>query len=72
MATVHLRSVPHVAVRKTLPAWRPSQLLTLLLGWLWRARSRRELAGLSDAQLRDVGLNRDMIKREAEKPFWIA
>lgn len=72
MTTVHLRSVPHVAVRKPLPTWRTSQLLTLLLSWLRRARSRRELAGLSDAQLRDVGLNRDMIKREAEKPFWIA
>jgi len=72
MTTVHFRSVPHVAVRKTLPTWRPSQLLTLLLTWHRRARSRRELAALSDTQLRDVGLNRDIIKREAEKPFWMA
>lgn len=72
MTTVHFRSAARVAVRKTLPAWRLSQLLALLLTWLWRARSRRELAQLSDAQLRDVGLNRDMINREAEKPFWMA
>ena len=72
MTTVHFRSAARVAVRKTLPAWRLSQLLVLLLTWLWRARSRRELAELSDAQLRDVGLNRDMINREAEKPFWMA
>ena len=72
MTTVHFRSVARVAVRKTLPAWRLSQLLALLLTWLWRARSRRELVKLSDAQLRDVGLNRDMINREAEKPFWMA
>jgi uncharacterized protein YjiS (DUF1127 family) len=40
--------------------------------WLRRARSRRELADLNDVQLRDVGLNRDTIKREIEKPFWMA
>jgi uncharacterized protein YjiS (DUF1127 family) len=72
MTTVHFRSVPHVSARKTLSAWRPSQLLTLILIWLRRARSRRELADLNDVQLRDVGLNRDTIKREIEKPFWMA
>lgn len=72
MTTVPFRSVPLAAACKTLPAWRPSQLLTLMLTWLRRARSRRELANLNDVQLRDVGLNRDIIKREIEKPFWMA
>jgi uncharacterized protein YjiS (DUF1127 family) len=40
--------------------------------WLWRARSRRELSRLGDGQLRDVGLTREMIRCEAEKPFWMA
>jgi uncharacterized protein YjiS (DUF1127 family) len=37
---------------------------------MWRARSRRELAGLHPDQLRDVGLDAAMVKREAAKPFW--
>jgi uncharacterized protein YjiS (DUF1127 family) len=72
MTTVHYRSVPRVAVRPTLPAWLRPRLIALLRGWLKRARERRELTNLSDAQLRDVGLNRDAIKREVEKPFWMA
>lgn len=42
----------------------------LLRLWMWRARSRRELAGLHPDQLREVGLDAAMVKREAAKPFW--
>jgi len=38
--------------------------------WLERLQSRHELSQLDADQLRDVGLNEKMIRREAEKPFW--
>lgn len=62
-------------VRQTRPAaaWHlPSPFE--VFGWLvelqrlWRRRE--ELRDLSDAQLRDVGLRRDQIEREARRPFW--
>jgi uncharacterized protein YjiS (DUF1127 family) len=38
--------------------------------WLRRLRWRHELSRLDADQLRDVGLNEQMIRREAAKPFW--
>lgn len=35
-----------------------------------RARSRRQMLGLTDEMLKDVGLTRADIEREAAKPFW--
>ena len=72
MTTVHYRSVPGVATRAALPAWRPSALIALLRAWFRRARERHDLSDLSDAQLRDVGLNRQTIQRELDKPFWMS
>jgi uncharacterized protein YjiS (DUF1127 family) len=47
--------------------------LARLVGlWVRRARCRRELASLSPEQLRDVGLDPDMVRRESGKPFWRA
>lgn len=40
--------------------------------WLRRARTRRQLATLSDHALRDLGLDRSTAFREAIKPFWQA
>jgi uncharacterized protein YjiS (DUF1127 family) len=40
--------------------------------WQRRARSRRELDGLSDATLRDIGITRCDAHREMNKPFWMA
>ena len=71
MTMVHSRSVPRVAVRQEQPTRRLTRLVASLRGWIKRARERRELAGLNDEQLRDVGLNRHMIRREVEKPFWM-
>jgi uncharacterized protein YjiS (DUF1127 family) len=71
MTTVHHRSVPRITVRKTLPG-RLARLGIRLATWFWRVRQRRELWQLSDEQLRDVGLTREMIRREVEKPFWMA
>lgn len=42
----------------------------LPLMWLRRLQSRHELARLNAAQLRDVGLDPEIIRREAAKPFW--
>ncbi len=53
----------------------PQQLLqavALLRTWLRRARLRHELSLLSDEQMRDAGLTRQMVSRESEKPFWQA
>lgn len=38
--------------------------------WRQLARQRRELAQLSDAMLRDIGLNRGDALRESQRPFW--
>lgn len=38
--------------------------------WLRRSNERYALAGLSERQLRDVGLNRDLVQAEILKPFW--
>ncbi|MGE5511366.1 MAG: DUF1127 domain-containing protein [Bacteroidota bacterium] len=47
-----------------------SRAVALLRTWLRRARLRHELSLLSDEQMRDAGLTRQMVRRESEKPFW--
>jgi len=39
--------------------------------WLHRGRTRRTLEALSDHELRDIGLTRTHVWREARKPFWL-
>ncbi len=38
--------------------------------WLKRLRCRHELSALSPEQMRDVGLDPEMVRRESGKPFW--
>jgi uncharacterized protein YjiS (DUF1127 family) len=38
--------------------------------WRERTRSRSQLLGLDDAQLKDIGISRADVDREAMKPFW--
>lgn len=45
-------------------------LLTRLLEWRERARSRHHLAGLDDYMLRDIGVDRASAAAEADKAFW--
>lgn len=45
-------------------------VVELALVWSERARQRRQLAELSDAMLRDIGLTRADASAEADKPFW--
>lgn len=47
-----------------------SEVLITLLDWLYRARERRQLLGLSDAALKDFGANRADAVGEGDKPFW--
>jgi uncharacterized protein YjiS (DUF1127 family) len=42
----------------------------LIAEWLHRIESRRDLAALSDRELRDIGITRVDALTEAEKPFW--
>jgi uncharacterized protein YjiS (DUF1127 family) len=50
--------------------WR--RLARLAMLWHERARQRRALAQLSDAQLRDIGISRGAARQEASQPFWRA
>jgi uncharacterized protein YjiS (DUF1127 family) len=45
-------------------------VIGLLRRWQERARTRPQLCELSDHILRDVGLTRDAVLREATRPFW--
>jgi uncharacterized protein YjiS (DUF1127 family) len=47
-----------------------AQLLNRALLWLEVRRQRRQLQGLSDAMLRDIGLSRADAERESTRPFW--
>jgi uncharacterized protein YjiS (DUF1127 family) len=38
--------------------------------WRHRLRSRRELAGLSDLMLQDIGISRADAEYLVNKPFW--
>ncbi|HTP92027.1 MAG TPA: DUF1127 domain-containing protein [Xanthobacteraceae bacterium] len=49
-----------------------NQLTHEFVEWRRRIRSREELYGLSDASLRDIGITRCDVAREASKPFWMA
>jgi uncharacterized protein YjiS (DUF1127 family) len=46
--------------------------VTTLLDWQERARQRRELLGLGDRALRDIGRSRADAIREGGQPFWRA
>lgn len=46
--------------------------LSLVALWQERARQRHDLAELDDRLLKDIGLNRGVIAREIDKPFWRA
>jgi len=38
--------------------------------WAERRRQRRDLTRLSDYMLRDIGISREDVVHEVEKPFW--
>lgn len=46
------------------------RVLHKLVYWHELARQRRQLASLSDAMLKDIGLSRSQAYGEANRPFW--
>lgn len=42
----------------------------VILYWMERSKQRKELAGLEDHMLEDIGLSRADVRREISKPFW--
>ena len=44
---------------------------TFFIIWPEKRRQRRALLGLSDAHLRDIGVNPAEAHREARKSFWL-
>lgn len=49
---------------------RAGALVTAVLEWQDRQRSRRDLMRLSEYQLKDIGLSRFDAEEEYSKPFW--
>jgi uncharacterized protein YjiS (DUF1127 family) len=52
------------------PAALTARLHAIVLEWQRRARGRRELAKLSQRELRDLGYTSCDVKAENLKPFW--
>jgi uncharacterized protein YjiS (DUF1127 family) len=52
------------------PLWMAGALLRLPQLWLQRHIRRREMAALDIDQIRDCGLDPEVVRREAAKPFW--
>jgi uncharacterized protein YjiS (DUF1127 family) len=55
------RVFPHGVLANLAPRW---------CLFFRRLSTRKALLGLSDAQLRDIGLSREQAKAEAQLPFW--
>ena len=47
-----------------------ARLVDLMLDWNERVRSRRQLAGLTEGELKDIGLSQSDVTIESSKPFW--
>ena len=47
-----------------------ARALSVFSVWRRRAEQRRQLAGLEDHRLGDIGISRGVAAREARKPFW--
>jgi|JI10StandDraft_1071094.scaffolds.fasta_scaffold285426_3 uncharacterized protein YjiS (DUF1127 family) len=50
--------------------WAVAHTIGLVLTWQQRARERRHLASMDEHGLKDIGLTRVDVLREADKPFW--
>lgn len=60
-----------VAPTALIPAFRPSANLgPTVLRWIAVARQRRDLAGLDDRALADIGITPAAARRECSRPFW--
>jgi uncharacterized protein YjiS (DUF1127 family) len=66
-----VRVIPTVVPPAAAPR-RPgvTELLIRVLFWRDTARQRGDLRRLDDRMLRDIGLSRADVEREAMRPFW--
>jgi uncharacterized protein YjiS (DUF1127 family) len=65
--------VPAAKAVRPAPAAGPglaARLLATIFEWSARARERRALFRLDDHLLKDIGLSRADVAREADKHFW--
>lgn len=46
------------------------KLTSVLKQWHRNYTTRRQLSRLNDHELRDIGLERDMVRQECRKAFW--
>jgi uncharacterized protein YjiS (DUF1127 family) len=72
MRTVDLTLPPkaYAAWRRKEPIHPLAAAISRIARWLETVRQRRALAALDDYTLRDIGITRVEVGREAEKPFW--
>ncbi|NVK29864.1 MAG: DUF1127 domain-containing protein [Gammaproteobacteria bacterium] len=55
----------------TLKLYRHTRIIVQKVSFVLQVRrQRKQLLGLSDHQLKDIGLNREDVVREAGRPFW--
>jgi uncharacterized protein YjiS (DUF1127 family) len=66
-----VRPLPQ-AQRARSSALQLSSRCILLLNWQHRAAERATLAAMNQRELRDIGLARNEVLVEADKPFWRA
>ncbi|RTL68375.1 MAG: DUF1127 domain-containing protein [Hyphomicrobiales bacterium] len=59
-----------IMLTSQIPSWQV--LAALPRVWNRRLQDRHELSMMEDERLRDIGLTRERLKREIEKPFWEA
>ncbi len=48
-----------------------ASILQTILAWHETAKQRRALLRLDEAGLKDVGLTRDQVIAETNRPFWV-
>jgi uncharacterized protein YjiS (DUF1127 family) len=59
-----------VLLLRRVTRWALAAGIERLLLWHEISRQRKHLAVMDDRMLRDIGLTRADVAREAEKPFW--
>jgi uncharacterized protein YjiS (DUF1127 family) len=71
MTTTLLHRITAPALPASRLLWRGlAEAVEYLLRCYDRSRQRRMLESLDDGMLRDLGLSRADVMREADKPFW--
>lgn len=75
MSSHLLTLVPRHSLAQTLSAAlfpALSRAVEAPIDWIERLRDRHQLASLSDAMLKDIGISRAEVEHEVEKHFWQA